>query len=147
MPRVQIKRRRAGMAGMAVPKFTLLNSVQLAGIKGPTSGLSVPVVVECEVEMGYSTIQAMFSEPTFRHAVWLFPVAFLLHVFEEWPNFTTSARRYASNLFTPQDYEMIHIAGIIGHSSLRRSFRDFRIASWCFCSSRSLSPLVYSAIL
>jgi len=64
--------------------------------------------------MHYSTIQAIFSELTFRNAVWLFPVAFLLHVFEEWPHFTAWARRYASNLFTQQDYEMIHIAGIIG---------------------------------
>ena len=50
---------------------------------------------------------------TFRDAVWLFPAAFLLHVFEEWPRFTNWAKRYASDLFTQRDYDTIHLAGII----------------------------------
>jgi hypothetical protein len=54
------------------------------------------------------------SKVTFRAAIWLFPPAFMLHVLEEWPRFTNWARRYASPLFTQQDYNAIHIAGIVG---------------------------------
>ena len=53
------------------------------------------------------------SKVTFREAIWLFPPAFILHVLEEWPRFTNWARRYASPLFTQQDYNAIHIAGIV----------------------------------
>jgi hypothetical protein len=41
---------------------------------------------------------------TFREAVWLFPPAFLLHVAEEAPQFTSWVRRYASPRFTAQDF-------------------------------------------
>jgi hypothetical protein len=50
---------------------------------------------------------------TFREAVWLFPLAFTLHVLEELPRFTMWAQRYASSDFTFGDYLKIHIAGII----------------------------------
>jgi hypothetical protein len=44
----------------------------------------------------------------------LFPVAFILHVIEEYPGFIFWARRYASPQFTRSDYLRVHIAGIIG---------------------------------
>jgi uncharacterized protein with HXXEE motif len=41
---------------------------------------------------------------TFREAVWLFPLGFLLHVLEEAPQFTAWVRRYASPQFAPRDF-------------------------------------------
>jgi Protein of unknown function with HXXEE motif len=49
--------------------------------------------------------------PSFRSAVWLFPIAFTLHVLEELPRFTVWAQTYASPMFTQTDYLRIHIAG------------------------------------
>lgn len=49
---------------------------------------------------------------TFRQAVWLFPPAFLLHVVEEWPQFTRWAQTHASKQFTQRDYNTLHIAGL-----------------------------------
>jgi len=49
---------------------------------------------------------------TFRQAVWLFPPAFILHVVEEWPQFTRWAQTYASGQFTRRDYNAIHVAGV-----------------------------------
>ena len=49
---------------------------------------------------------------TFRQAVWLFPPAFILHVVEEWPQFTRWAQTHASGQFTRRDYNAIHVAGI-----------------------------------
>jgi uncharacterized protein with HXXEE motif len=53
------------------------------------------------------------STLTFREAVWLFPLAYTLHVSEEVWQFTNWARRYASPLFTFRDYLAIHLAGIV----------------------------------
>src|SRR5262249_37455159 len=60
-----------------------------------------------------STMTTIWSRVTFRYAIWLFPPGFTLHVLEEWPRFTSWAKRYASPLFTQQEYNTIHIAGII----------------------------------
>jgi len=49
---------------------------------------------------------------TFRQAVWLFPPAFMLHVVEEWPQFTCWAQTHTSEQFTRRDYNAIHVAGI-----------------------------------
>src|SRR5262245_31793068 len=49
---------------------------------------------------------------TFHDAVWLYPAAFVLHVLEEWPRFTPWARKYASESYTQQQYDAIHLAGI-----------------------------------
>jgi len=51
---------------------------------------------------------------TFRQAVWLIPLAFSLHVLEEWPRFTAWANRYASVRFAQQEYATIHLGGIAG---------------------------------
>src|SRR5262245_40078112 len=51
-----------------------------------------------------STTTTILSRATFRDAIWLFPPAFTLHVLEEWPRFTNWAKRYASPLFTQQEY-------------------------------------------
>src|SRR5215510_3324268 len=60
-----------------------------------------------------SATTAILSRVTFRDTIWLFPPAFTLHVLEEWPRFTSWAKRYASPLFTQQEYNTIHVAGII----------------------------------
>jgi hypothetical protein len=49
---------------------------------------------------------------SFRQAVWLFPVAYVLHVSEELPQFTNWARHYAASNFTMQTYLAIHLTGI-----------------------------------
>ena len=51
---------------------------------------------------------------SFRQAVWLIPLGFMLHVAEEWPGFTAWANRYASDRFTQRDYVVIHLSGIAG---------------------------------
>ncbi len=48
----------------------------------------------------------------FRQAVWLFPVAYVLQVLEELPQFTNWARHYAAASFTLRDYLVIHLSGI-----------------------------------
>ena len=48
----------------------------------------------------------------FRQLVWLFPLAYVLHVLEELPRFTAWAIRYANPGFTMRDYLSIHLAGI-----------------------------------
>jgi hypothetical protein len=58
-------------------------------------------------------MSAISSMVSFRHAVWLFPAAFMLHVIEERPAFTRWARKHASELFTQRDYDRIHFAGIV----------------------------------
>lgn len=50
---------------------------------------------------------------SFRQAVWLFPVAFSLHVTEEVCCFTAWAQKYASPEFTFNDYLKIHFAGVV----------------------------------
>lgn len=56
----------------------------------------------------------MRIDTTFREAVWLFPIAFTLHVAEEWPRFTQWARIHASAQFTMREYVTIHVTGIFG---------------------------------
>ena len=58
-------------------------------------------------------IPQFLSRLSLREAVWLFPIAFTLHVLEEWPRFTAWAQRYASPSFTRHDYLKIHLAGIV----------------------------------
>jgi len=53
-------------------------------------------------------------EWAFRQSVWLFPIVFVLHVLEEWPGFTTWAKKYASGSYTQRDYNTIHVAGVLG---------------------------------
>lgn len=49
----------------------------------------------------------------FHQTVWLFPFAYTLHVFEELPNFTNWAKRYANPSFTMRQYLLIHLGGIV----------------------------------
>lgn len=51
---------------------------------------------------------------TFRQAVWLFPLSFVLHVLEEWTRFPSWANRYASARYTRREYVIIHLVGIAG---------------------------------
>lgn len=62
-----------------------------------------------DVDLIYERISSM----TFRQSVWLFPLAYVLHVLEELPQFTNWARRYAAPGFTMRDYLTIHLIGII----------------------------------
>lgn len=55
---------------------------------------------------------AWASRLGFRQLVWLFPIAYALHVFEELPRFTTWAVRYANPTFRMRDYLIIHLTGI-----------------------------------
>ena len=62
--------------------------------------------------MDFDLIIDRISSMTFRQSVWLFPLAYFLHVLEELPHFTNWARRYAAPGFTMRDYLMIHLIGI-----------------------------------
>ncbi len=53
------------------------------------------------------------KSPRFSRIVWLFPVAYALHVLEELPHFTNWARQYANASFTMRDYLTVHITGVI----------------------------------
>jgi hypothetical protein len=50
---------------------------------------------------------------TLGEAIWLFPVAFALHVCEEWPRFPAWAQRHASAAFTRREYVAIHLVGLL----------------------------------
>ena len=63
--------------------------------------------------MRLATLTASLSAVTLQEAMWLFPVAFALHVREEWPRFPTWAQRYASAAFTRRQYLVIHLAGLL----------------------------------
>ena len=62
---------------------------------------------------GSDRIVERLASLNFRQAVWLFPIAYTLHVLEELPLFTSWARRYASPAFTMRDYLVIHMTGIV----------------------------------
>lgn len=62
--------------------------------------------------MNFDQMTRFLARLSFRDAVWLFPLAFTLHVLEEVPQFTSWANRYAYAGFTFHDYLVIHIAGI-----------------------------------
>lgn len=63
--------------------------------------------------MDFDLIYDRISSMTFRQSVWLFPIAYFLHVLEELPHFTNWARRYAAPGFTMRDHLTIHLIGII----------------------------------
>jgi hypothetical protein len=58
-------------------------------------------------------ILQLISSLSFREAVWLFPLAFALHVAEELPRFTIWANRFASPHYTFREYLIIHVAGLL----------------------------------
>jgi len=64
-------------------------------------------------EMFFNQRIAGSSRFGFRQYVWLFPIAYVLHVLEELPRFTAWAMRYASPSFTMRDYLTIHLTGIV----------------------------------
>ncbi len=64
--------------------------------------------------MNIARVAQLFSSIGFREAVWLFPLAFTLHVAEELPRFTAWTNRYASARYTFREYLTTHAAGIIG---------------------------------
>ena len=56
---------------------------------------------------------AWVSSLGFRRLVWLFPIAYVLHVLEELPRFTAWAVRYANPGFTMRDYLTVHLTGVV----------------------------------
>ena len=63
--------------------------------------------------MNFDLVIKHLGSLSFRQAVWLFPVAYILHVFEELPQFTNWARQYANASFMMRDYLVIHLSGIV----------------------------------
>jgi hypothetical protein len=63
--------------------------------------------------MNFRSVEEFLNRLSFRHVVWLFPVAFSIHVLEEVCCFTQWAQTYASPAFTFSHYLTIHIAGIV----------------------------------
>lgn len=62
--------------------------------------------------MTFDQKTAWASRLGFRQLVWLFPLAYALHVLEELPRFAAWAIRYANPGFTMRDYLTIHLTGI-----------------------------------
>jgi hypothetical protein len=63
--------------------------------------------------MNFDSIIRSLDSLSFRQAVWLFPVAYILHVLEELPQFTNWAKQYAAPTFTMRNYLVIHLSGIV----------------------------------
>lgn len=63
--------------------------------------------------MNFVRIQSFLDRLSFRQAVWLFPLAFVLHVMEEAPHFTDWANQYASSSYTSADFIRNNTAGTI----------------------------------
>lgn len=63
--------------------------------------------------MNFQMVAESLRSLSLREGFWLFPLAFTLHVLEEWPLFTAWVKRYASESFTRRDYKAIHTAGVI----------------------------------
>ncbi len=67
----------------------------------------------------------MLVEPGFRDAVLLFPLAVVLHVYEEWPGFPRWARRFASPGYSDRAYSLTHafaVASAVGVALLLRAW-------------------------
>jgi len=61
----------------------------------------------------------------FRDALLAFPLAVLLHVFEEWPRFPVWARRFASKHYSDRAYVVTHVFAValaLAAAVLIRSF-------------------------
>ena len=76
--------------------------------------MSQGIQIESATIAPFGKMSQFLSCVSFRRAVWFFPMAFTLHVIEEYPQFIAWAQRYASPQFSRSDYLKIHIAGIIG---------------------------------
>jgi Protein of unknown function with HXXEE motif len=76
----------------------------------------------------------------FRQAMWLFPVAFALHVTEEAPGFTAWVERYASGRYTQADFVINNSLGLV-----------FTVSAtwmvWRFANNRLALFVYYSAVL
>jgi hypothetical protein len=62
--------------------------------------------------MDFDQLNDRFRSLNLRQMVWLFPIAYVMHVLEELPQFTNWARRYAAPNFTTRDYLTVHSIGI-----------------------------------
>ena len=61
----------------------------------------------------FDRIVARVSTLEFREVVWMFPIAYTLHVLEELPRFTAWAQRHANSSFRVRDYLVVHLSGIV----------------------------------
>jgi hypothetical protein len=75
--------------------------------------------------MNVVALSQFLGSLTFRQAVWLFPLAFTLHVMEEVWQFTDWAQRHASPRFTFRGYLIIHLAGIVSAFAAATVIRFF----------------------
>ena len=72
--------------------------------------------------MNFDRIINGIASLRFRDAVWLFPIAYTLHVLEELPQFTNWAQRYANASFTMRDCLKQHCLVWVGWP---RSWPDY----------------------
>ena len=61
----------------------------------------------------------------FDQVVWLVPLAFALHVGEEWPRFVPWANHFASVRFTRREYIVIHVSGFVSFVGVAVMFSLF----------------------
>src|SRR5882724_12013287 len=61
----------------------------------------------------------------FSQVVWLVPLAFALHVSEEWPRFVPWANHFASARFTRREYLIIHVSGFVSFVGVAVMFSLF----------------------
>jgi hypothetical protein len=59
------------------------------------------------------SVQAHIATLSFTEALALFPVAVMLHVYEEWPRFPQWARRFTSATYSDRDYIVTHAIAIV----------------------------------
>lgn len=64
--------------------------------------------------MDFDRAARFLTQLRFRQVLWLYALAFALHVLEEWPQFTHWVNRHGSPRFTQHDYNTIHFGGIAG---------------------------------
>ena len=58
-------------------------------------------------------LQGELAALSFRWVVWLAPLAFVLHISEEWPQFVPWVNRFVSAEFTRRDYLLTHGMGLV----------------------------------
>ena len=63
--------------------------------------------------MNLGAIVSRVESIRFNSIVWLFPIAYTVHVFEELPHFTSWARQNANAGFTMRDYLTVHVSGVV----------------------------------
>ena len=98
--------------------------------------------------MNFDGLGSFFRRLIFRQAIWLFPIAFILHVLEESPQFPAWASRYASPAFSRHDFFFINVVGIgsaVLYAILISAFPKKPLVVFCFAAG--LIPAMFFNIL